>query len=196
MSWTFESRVLKTDFLYLTSFFIACSLILLPSELFWIVIICSSIKFKFIHKIFVIQKFFLLFNLLRGPDITFSGARSGPRVVHPWLNASYEILSTGILSTPLNQTHPSIHTHTHARTHTHKSTHAHIQRSTLNMVFRASGARPFRYQPPEAVQLFSRENNIFLRIRTGAGNGRTSVKICAHNMIIRLDPEYDNPTSV
>jgi len=37
-------------------------------------------KFKFIHKIFVIQKRFLVsFNLLRGPDITRSGARSGPR---------------------------------------------------------------------------------------------------------------------
>jgi len=33
-------------------------------------------KFKFIHKIFLILVFF---KLLRGPDITRSGAGSGPR---------------------------------------------------------------------------------------------------------------------
>jgi len=60
----------------------------LPSELFQIVVSCkivnSSMKSKFIHKIFVIQEMCLVFfNLLRGPDITHSGARSGPRVVHP-----------------------------------------------------------------------------------------------------------------
>ena len=42
-------------------------------------------KFTFIHIISVIQEmFFVFYNLLRGPDITRSGAGSGPRVVHPW----------------------------------------------------------------------------------------------------------------
>jgi len=67
----------------------ACGLILLPSVLFWIAISCktvkSSMKFKFIHKIFVIQgfkeKFLVFFNLLRGPDIKRSGAGSGQRAV-------------------------------------------------------------------------------------------------------------------
>jgi len=65
---------------------------LLPSELFQSVISCkivnSSMKFKFIHKIFVIQeKFLVFFNLLRGPDMTRSGPdpAHGPRVVHPWI---------------------------------------------------------------------------------------------------------------
>jgi len=72
---------------YLTSPFIAHGLILLPTELFRIVISCktvsSSMNFKFIHKILVIQeKFLAFFNLLRGPDITRPGAGFGPRVVH------------------------------------------------------------------------------------------------------------------
>src|SRR6218665_1940326 len=59
-----------------------------PSELLRIVISCkivnSSMKFKFIHKIFLIQeKFLVYFKLLRGPDITRSGAGFGPRVVYP-----------------------------------------------------------------------------------------------------------------
>jgi len=37
-------------------------------------------KFKFIHKISVIQeKFLVFFNLLRGQDKTLSGAGSGPQ---------------------------------------------------------------------------------------------------------------------
>jgi len=47
-------------------------------------------KFKFIHKISTIQEKFLVFyNLLRGPDITRSGAGSGsgPQVVYPGLSA-------------------------------------------------------------------------------------------------------------
>jgi len=61
---------LKTENkIYLASLFVACDLILLPSELFWIVISCkiviSSIKFQFLHKIGVIlEKFLLLFNVL------------------------------------------------------------------------------------------------------------------------------------
>src|SRR6218665_280042 len=49
----------------------------------------SSMKFKLIYKVFVIQEKFLVFiNLLRGPDITRSGAGSGPgvRVGHPCFN--------------------------------------------------------------------------------------------------------------
>jgi len=89
LSWNFESRVYKNRFFfYLTSCFIACDFIFLPSKLFWIVISCkivnSSTKFTFIHKSSVIQELFLVFyNLLRGPDITCSGAGSGPRVMHP-----------------------------------------------------------------------------------------------------------------
>src|SRR6218665_83741 len=83
-----ESSIKKSIFLNLTSLFIDYSLIFLPSELLRIVISCkivnSSMKFKFIHKFFLIQeKFLLFFKLLRGPDITRSGAGSGPRVVHP-----------------------------------------------------------------------------------------------------------------
>src|SRR6218665_1090777 len=73
----FREPSIKNYFLYSTSLFIACGLILLPSELFWIVISCnivnSSMKFRFIHKVFVIQEKFLVFlNLLKGPDITRS----------------------------------------------------------------------------------------------------------------------------
>src|SRR6218665_1686872 len=58
-----------------------CGLILLPSELFQIVISCKNVnslmKFKFIHEISVIQETFLVFlacpegriKLLRGPDL-------------------------------------------------------------------------------------------------------------------------------
>lgn len=64
---------------------------LLPSNLFRIVICCKivniSIKFKFNRKIFVIQEMIPVFcNLLRGPDVTSSGAGSEPRVVHPWFS--------------------------------------------------------------------------------------------------------------
>ena len=63
---------------YLTRLFIASGSILLPSELF------QFVKFKFIHKISVIQeKFHVFFNLLQGPDITRLGAGSGLRVEHP-----------------------------------------------------------------------------------------------------------------
>jgi len=41
-------------------------------------------KFKFIHKISEIQSFFVIFKMLRGPDITPLGAGSGLRVVHLW----------------------------------------------------------------------------------------------------------------
>ena len=69
----------KNRFLYLTSIFTARGLILLPPELFRIVMSCkvvkSSMKFTFIHKISVIrEKFLVFFNLLRGPDRTCSGA--------------------------------------------------------------------------------------------------------------------------
>ena len=75
MSWTNQNKI------YLTSLFIARGLLLLPSELFRIVIsskiVNSSMKFKFIHKISIIQLFLVLFNLLWGPDITLSAARLG-----------------------------------------------------------------------------------------------------------------------
>ena len=79
----------KTNFLNLTSPFIACGLILLSSEMFRIVIGCKilltgSMKFKFIHKISVIQERLLVFfNLLRGLYITCFGA--GLHVVPPCL---------------------------------------------------------------------------------------------------------------
>jgi len=63
-----ENQALKTEIkIYLTSRFFACGFILLPSELFQIVINCkifnSSVKFKLIHKIAVIhKKFLVLFN--------------------------------------------------------------------------------------------------------------------------------------
>ena len=85
-----ESSNTNDLLLFNYSLFIVCGLILLPSELFCIVISCqivnSSMKFEFIHKISVIQeKFLVLINLLRGPDITRSRDGSGPRprVVHP-----------------------------------------------------------------------------------------------------------------
>ena len=76
-----ESSIKKSTFLNLTSLFTDYSLIFLSSELLRIVISCkivnSSIKFKFIHKFFLIQeKFLVFFKLLRGPDITRSGAGS------------------------------------------------------------------------------------------------------------------------
>ena len=79
--WTFESEVWKTENrIDLTSFFVACSFLLLPPELFQIVISCkivnSLMKFKFIHKITAtLEKFLVIFNLLQGPDITCLGAR-------------------------------------------------------------------------------------------------------------------------
>src|SRR6218665_3574823 len=88
-----ESSIKKSIFKNLTSLFIDYSLIFLPSELLRIVISCkivnSSMTFKFIHKFFLIQeKFLVFFKLLRGSDITRSGAGSGPRVVHPCSNQS------------------------------------------------------------------------------------------------------------
>src|SRR6218665_3549558 len=86
--WSIKSRFFKFNYIL----FIACGLILMPPELFRSVTGCkivnSSMKFKFVHKIFVIQrKFLVLLNLLRGPDITRSGAGSNPRTagcaVHP-----------------------------------------------------------------------------------------------------------------
>jgi len=52
-------------------------------------------KFKLIHKISIIQEEFLVFyNLLRGLDITRSGAESGPQVVHPWyISYDWKIVS-------------------------------------------------------------------------------------------------------
>ena len=51
-------------------------------------------KFKSIHKISVIQETFLVFfNLRRGPDKTPSGAGPGPRVLHPWYNLQWQIVS-------------------------------------------------------------------------------------------------------
>ena len=59
---TFESQVSKTDYFYLTSQFDAYGLMLMLSELVLIVIISkivySSMKFKFVHNIVVIQKKF------------------------------------------------------------------------------------------------------------------------------------------
>jgi len=82
---------------YLTKLFIACGLILLPSELFRIVISCkmfkSSMKFIFIRKISVIQeKLLVFFNLL---DITRSGA--GSRPAHPSITGWVKILCTKFL---------------------------------------------------------------------------------------------------
>jgi len=64
-----SSTKIPTSF-YLTSSLIACGLVLLPSELFRIVIsgkiVNSSTKFKFLHKIFVIQEMFhVFFKLLQ-----------------------------------------------------------------------------------------------------------------------------------
>src|SRR6218665_1298089 len=80
-----ESSLKNRFFKFNNILFIACGLILLPSELFRNVISCkivnSSMKFKFIHKIFVIhEQFLVFFNLLRGPALKLSGTGSGPRV--------------------------------------------------------------------------------------------------------------------
>jgi len=66
-----EESSIKNDLKNLTSVFLACGFLLLPSELFWIVISCtflsSSVKLKFTHKFSVIQeKSLVLFNLFRG----------------------------------------------------------------------------------------------------------------------------------
>src|SRR6218665_3022381 len=78
---------------YLTSLFDACGLILMLSALFRTVISCkivdSSMKFKFFHKISVVQKkFLLLFKRQRGPDIMRSGPdlARGPRLCIPELH--------------------------------------------------------------------------------------------------------------
>ena len=68
-------------------------MILLPSELFRIVTGCkiaySSMKFKFIHKIFVIQEKFLVFdNVHWGPDITCSGPDPGRGLCIPGIDNS------------------------------------------------------------------------------------------------------------
>jgi len=70
------------------SLFDTCGLIFMLSELLRHAVSCTivdwSMKFKFFHKISVIQKrFLLLFNLLRGPNITRSVAGSGLLVVQP-----------------------------------------------------------------------------------------------------------------
>jgi len=69
----------------LTSLFVVCGLILLPSELFQIVISCqivnSSMMSKFVHKNVSIQETFQ--PAARAGYITRLGAGSGPRVVHP-----------------------------------------------------------------------------------------------------------------
>jgi len=66
-----ESRIKKLNF---TCHFIACGLILLPSELLDVIrckIANSSMKFKFIHKISIIRETFLVsFNLPQGPNRT------------------------------------------------------------------------------------------------------------------------------
>ena len=66
-----ESRIKKLNF---TCHFIACGLLLLPSELLDVIrckIANSSMKFKFIHKISVIRETFLVyFNLPHGPNRT------------------------------------------------------------------------------------------------------------------------------
>ena len=96
----FHESSIKTEN-YLSSLSIACGLILLPSELFRIVINCkivnNSMKFKFIQKIFVIQeKFLVLLNLLRGPDIgnTFGGRIRGlciPALMHQLLSLYFQL---------------------------------------------------------------------------------------------------------
>jgi len=82
MSGTFESGIKKRKN-YLNSHLIACDLlflgIFLPTELFRLVLSCkivnSSMKFKVIHKISVMQeKFLVFFHQFQGPDITRSGA--------------------------------------------------------------------------------------------------------------------------
>ena len=97
-----ESSKKATRF-HLTNLFIACGLILLPSELFRIAISCkmfnSSMKFKFIHKISVIQpmiqeKFFVFFNLLRGLDITCSGAGGCASLLYWMVAVVYRLLKT------------------------------------------------------------------------------------------------------
>jgi len=58
-------------------------------------------KFKFIHKISVIQeKFLIFFNLLRGPDITRSGPdpAHGLQIVHPCLMGN--VPATSVLFPP------------------------------------------------------------------------------------------------
>jgi len=97
----FRKSSIKTENkIYATSLFVACGLILLPSELLWIVInykiVNSSMKFKFIHEISVIQEKFLVLLIccMRGPDKTRPGADPArePRVVHPCHNVKkYEM---------------------------------------------------------------------------------------------------------
>jgi len=77
MIWTFESLVSKPKENLFNKPFVACSFILLPSELFQLgiggKIVNISMKFKFFHKIVIIhEKFLVLFNLL--PDVTHSGS--------------------------------------------------------------------------------------------------------------------------
>jgi len=89
------------------SLFIALGWILLPSELFWIVISCkivnSSVKFKFIHNISVIQEtFFRFFNLLRGPDKTPWGTGSGPQAA---------ICASMAYYSPIRLTYAAFHSH-------------------------------------------------------------------------------------
>jgi len=84
-----ESSIKNRFSLNLISLFIACSLIFLPSVLCQIVISCkivnSSMKFKFVHKISIIQKKLLVFlNFFEGRIKHIWGPARGPRIVHPW----------------------------------------------------------------------------------------------------------------
>jgi len=89
---TYESHVSKTkNKIFLTSPFFAF-LILLPSELFWIVISCKtvkllivSVKFKFIDKIATIhEKFLALCSMLQKCKNRVKHLQGpAPRVLHP-----------------------------------------------------------------------------------------------------------------
>jgi len=85
----------------------------LPSELFRIVISCkivnSSIKFKFIRKISVVQKKFLaFFELLRGPDIARLGAGSARGQCNDYLQ-SMNLLPPEIIVIQYNILHHMLH---------------------------------------------------------------------------------------
>ena len=81
MTWTSRDKYKKRYF-YLSSLFIVCDFTLFLPELFPIVsckIVNSTITFRSIHKISVIEENFLVFfYLLWGLVITRSGAGSGP----------------------------------------------------------------------------------------------------------------------
>jgi len=99
-----KSSIKKQKRIYLTCIFIACGFILLPSELFRIVTTCkianNSRKFKFIHKIIVLQRevSFIFFNLLRfnqlnNPSINQLNNQSNEQFINQLKNPSINQLN-------------------------------------------------------------------------------------------------------